>query len=144
MSSSDVIKAANAKEGSNLSYWDQSSASSSDLKSDKTKVWLQPPKTTPSLDSVKPSTSKGQQALIRKMSQSTANFGTSTISSNSSLGYINHFIIYIKQIFFQALCKLTNMTDYIGDNYILIREGIRFMQNGTPPVFVKCPRFETP
>ena len=27
--------------------------------------------------------------------------------------------------------------------YILIREGIRFMQNGTPPVFVKCPRFET-
>ena len=28
--------------------------------------------------------------------------------------------------------------------YILIREGIRFMQNGTHPVFVKCPRFETP
>ena len=29
--------------------------------------------------------------------------------------------------------------------YILIREGIRFMQNGgpPPPVFVNCPRFET-
>ena len=28
--------------------------------------------------------------------------------------------------------------------YILIREGIRFMKMGPPPVFVKCPRFETP
>ena len=35
------------------------------------------------------------------------------------------------------------MTQFIF--YILIREGIRFMQNGTPPpIFVKCPRFETP
>ena len=30
-----------------------------------------------------------------------------------------------------------------GNFYILIREGIRFMQNVTPSVFVKCPRFET-
>ena len=27
--------------------------------------------------------------------------------------------------------------------YILIREDIRFVQNVTPSVFVKCPRFET-
>ena len=34
--------------------------------------------------------------------------------------------------------------DIVSTSYILIREGIRFMQNGTPPpVFVKCPRFET-
>ena len=26
--------------------------------------------------------------------------------------------------------------------YILMSEGIRFMQNVTTPVFVKCPRFE--
>ena len=45
-----------------------------------------------------------------------------------------------------STCFQPEKLRYRVNFYILIREGIRFMQNVTPPppVFVKCPRFETP
>ena len=56
----------------------------------------------------------------------------------------------IVRYFLRADVKITSLLQVTRDLlglvhsfYILIREGIRFMQNVTPPVFVKCPRFET-
>ena len=59
---------------------------------------------------------------------------------------LNAFTLYFKRIKNSCRRNTNNNNSYLNLNfYILIREGIRFMQNEPPPpVFVKCPRFETP
>ena len=65
-----------------------------------------------------------------------------------SKNYEKNYCFYSNYQQIQSLAFYFSIFNYLEDFlnyfYILIREGIRFMQNGTPPVFVKCPRFETP
>ncbi|XP_033225514.1 serine/threonine-protein kinase 33-like isoform X2 [Belonocnema kinseyi] len=107
LDSSKLIKTACTKEGLTLFDWNHSSAHLSVSKSVKPKIWLQPPKTAPSLDT-RPTTSEGQ-SLGRSMTRSYANFDTST-SSDSSPG--DHTSSFLKQRLEKNLRRNFKLPDF--------------------------------
>ena len=67
------------------------------------------------------------------------------ITWNHAVKIVCVLITYCIQIrLYVFLCSFYFQLNFCTFFYILIREGIRFMQNLTPSFFIKSPRFGTP